>query len=555
MTTLYLKKNVVLEPLCWNWYAWSHLIYPVTAAMHIAYRHIPIMERFLVNANERLSVQNQKFESGPIVQLDQTRVGEVAALLERTRQSQAPLLRMAEGIRAASALVEAARGRTLEPVYDQLAPEIKGLVELVYDIDFSAGLRYIEPLVYQDTYSTSGQCVAFSHVDSDQRPFILGTPRLPDQHNFHLACAFDAPALDAVFRSQTEGIDRSALLDLFAVSGARAEQLLGYFDATPPAPPAGRHVDGPGVRARYFGHACVLLQTREVNVLVDPLISYSYDSDIARFTHDDLPDVLDYVIVTHAHQDHFSLENLLKIRHRTRHVVIARNAKGNIADPSMKRVLHKLGFGSVIEVDELDMIEIAGGTILAVPFLGEHAELDVQTKMAYSVTLAGKNFLFAADANNFDNAVYERVFRDRPPVDVLFIGMECDGGPLNWLYGPLITRAHDKDATRTRTLSGSDFPKASRLVEQCGCSEAYVYSMGQEPWLNYIMNINYTKESLQLIESDKFVAACNAGGIKSARLFGKAEMLYGDALYGDALYGDPQDRARDAARAPTGSAG
>lgn len=67
MPKIYLKSNTVIEPLCWNWYAWSHLIYPATAAMHVAYRHIPIMERFIANANERLSVRNQKFESGPIV--------------------------------------------------------------------------------------------------------------------------------------------------------------------------------------------------------------------------------------------------------------------------------------------------------------------------------------------------------------------------------------------------------------------------------------------------------------------------------------------------------
>ena len=54
--------------------------------------------------------------------------------------------------------------------------------------------------------------------------------------------------------------------------------------------------------------------------------------------------------------------------------------------------------------------------------------------------------------------------------------------------------------------------------------------MGQEPWLNYIMNIDYTEESLQLIESDKFVAACHASGIKSERLFGMAERIFKSLL-------------------------
>lgn len=526
MTTLYLKKNVVVEPLCSNWYAWSHLIYPATAAMHIAYRHIPIMERFLKNSDERLTVQNQKFESGPIVQLDQSRAQEIDKLLEKTRREEGTLLRLAQAIRDASDGVQAEQGKTLEPVYHRLAPEIKGLVELTYDLNFSAGLRFIEPLVYQDLYNTDGQSLAFSFVNNDQRPFILGTPRLPDANNFHMKCAFDSAALDRVFRSQIHGIEDSDLQALFGLTDAAAATLMEYFTSEAPAARPQRDFDGEGVRVRYFGHACVLLQTRDVNVLIDPLISYGYDSPIPRYTYEDLPERLDYVILTHAHQDHFSVENLIKIRHRTSNVVIARNAKGNLADPSMKRVLGKLGFTSVIEVDELDVIDIAGGAITAIPFLGEHADLDVLTKMAYSVQLAGKHFLFAADSNNFDNAIYERVYRHLPAADVLFIGMECDGGPLNWLYGPLITREHNKEATRTRTLSGSDFGKARRLAQECGCKEAYVYSMGQEPWLNYIMNINYTEESLQLIESDKFVADCNASGVKSERLFGRAEWFY-----------------------------
>ena len=32
---MYLKPNVVMEPLVDNWYAWSHLISPATAAMNI----------------------------------------------------------------------------------------------------------------------------------------------------------------------------------------------------------------------------------------------------------------------------------------------------------------------------------------------------------------------------------------------------------------------------------------------------------------------------------------------------------------------------------------
>lgn len=526
MTKIYLKSNTVVEPLCWNWYAWSHLIYPATAAMHVAYRHVPIMERFLANASERLTVSNQKFESGPIVQLEESKTTEIKALLHKTREENISVLSLAECIKAASQGVEARHGKTLEPVYAELGEPLQGLTELVYDLNFSAGLRFVEPLIYQDFYTTKHQSVAFSTVDSDQRPFILGTPRLENIENCHVSVAFNAEILDSIFRSQFAGIDQAELLSELKLPAEKAERLLSFFTDEPPQLRLDRSYTGEGVRVRYYGHACVLLQTRDINILIDPLISYSYASEIERFTFEDLPERIDYLLITHAHQDHFSIENLIKLRHKVVNVIVPRSGKGNLADPSLKRVLHKLGFSLVIEMDELDVNPVAGGRIVAIPFLGEHAELDIQAKSAYMIELSGQSFLFAADSNNYDNAVYQRVFKQLPKIDVLFIGMECDGGPLNWLYGPLITRDHDKEATRTRTLSGSDFPKAQALAKESGCQAAYVYSMGQEPWLNYIMNINYTEESLQLIESDKFVKTCSEMGLQSKRLFGRAEWHY-----------------------------
>jgi hypothetical protein len=101
--------------------------------------------------------------------------------------------------------------------------------------------------------------------------------------------------------------------------------------------------------------------------------------------------------------------------------------------------------------------------------------------------------------------------------------MECDGAPLTWLYGPLLSNEIEKDHDNSRTLSGSNFEKAWLLARQSQCKQAYVYAMGQEPWLNYIMALKYTKDSIQIIESDKFIETCNNNNIASERLFGKKE--------------------------------
>ena len=44
---VYLKQNVLMQPLFNQWYAWSCLISPATAAMFIANSHLKIMQSFV----------------------------------------------------------------------------------------------------------------------------------------------------------------------------------------------------------------------------------------------------------------------------------------------------------------------------------------------------------------------------------------------------------------------------------------------------------------------------------------------------------------------------
>lgn len=524
MSKLYLKPNTILEPLLWNWHAWSHLMSPLTASMHIKNRHIRIMQRF-VDAGSKPDVKNQKFEGGPVVQLDGSFTSDVKKLLDKTLDECQPLLELAEGIEDASQLVLQPAGKTLEPLYDSLKPAVKGLVELVYNLDFQPGLKFYESLVWQDYYSTQAQSIAFSQINSDQRPFILGTPVLQNANNVILSVPFAADVIDEIQRSTRDGIEQQELVEKLQLTQEQLDALLPFFSKEPIATRNERYT-GEGVRVRYYGHACLLIETKDTSILIDPLISYDYPSDIERFTYSDLPDTIDYALITHAHQDHFSIETLLKIRHRVKNVVVPRNNRGDLADPSLKRILQHMGFENVIELEEIDQIPLPGGEITAIPFIGEHAELDIQTKLVYNVRLHNRSYFAGADLNNFDGDVYRRAFRKLGEIEVVFIGMECDGGPIHWLYGPLITRDYDKEATRSRTLSGSDCDKATALVEHVNAKHVYVYSMGEEPWLNYIMNIDYSPEALQIIESDRFIKQNQEKGLISRRLYGKDQWIF-----------------------------
>ena len=63
------------------------------------------------------------------------------------------------------------------------------------------------------------------------------------------------------------------------------------------------------------------------------------------------------------------------------------------------------------------------------------------------------------------------------------------------------------------------------IVEQFRCKEVYVYAMGQEPWLNYVMSVKYTPESHPIVQSNQLIEGCKAKGKIAERLFGEKEIL------------------------------
>src|SRR5688572_32365453 len=82
---MYLKPNVVFEPLVDRWYAWSHLISPATAAMNIVGRHLSIMESYLLAPQIHAeAVLNPKMRGGPFMDFNGGRVEEVQALQQET---------------------------------------------------------------------------------------------------------------------------------------------------------------------------------------------------------------------------------------------------------------------------------------------------------------------------------------------------------------------------------------------------------------------------------------------------------------------------------------
>ena len=63
------------------------------------------------------------------------------------------------------------------------------------------------------------------------------------------------------------------------------------------------------------------------------------------------------------------------------------------------------------------------------------------------------------------------------------------------------------------------------MIKKLKCESVYIYAMGLEPWLNYIMAVDYTETSLPIIESNKVLTMCKNLGLEAEILFEKREWL------------------------------
>ena len=524
----YLKANIHVEPLIWHWYAHPLLIPPANCGMMLASHYIRIMESFIdFPEMHKAATKNPKLAGGSFIDLEPSDTLKVQDLLNIIKEQGSSVLSLAEDLKSFDKLLQTSgEGYSLENLYQSIPDSIKGCVELVYDSHNHPMIRLIEAIIYKKYYQTAPQSILLSHPVGDARSFVLSTPRFAmNSSSVNIPIAFNDERLDILLRSRLSGHKASDIMDMFDLSLYEKETYKDFFDTKAPLLQDDRSYIGERVRVRYLGHACILLQSKLLSILIDPVIPYKDKESHDRFTYLDLPDVIDYVLITHAHQDHISIETLIQIRHKVKNIVIPSNNRGFLLDPSLKLILKNIGFHSLIQLDEFDEIRLQDGYILSIPFLGEHGDLNIHTKSAYCINLKNHTFLFAADSNVLDENLYRNIYDYIGKIDTIFLGMECIGAPMSWVYSAFLTQGLTKQQDQSRRLSGSDAKKALALVSYLRCSNVYVYAMGMEPWLSHIMAIDYSYDTPQITEAKLFISEAQKRGISSSILFGKSEWV------------------------------
>lgn len=527
-TPVFLKPGIKMELLLDRWLAWPHLVPPVQYAMNLAFRYLPAMQSFVANPKIHVAASGDPaLYGGPFIDLPESAVDEIAQLLADTKRRAADLIRFAVDFKAFDQrLQEQGTGYSLDAIHENLPPTLAGVTELVYDQNNHPSIRIIEELVPRaGLTNTASQELLLTDVADADRKFFMNTPRIAGDGNFFSRVPFASPVLDRLSSMRTHAAPFGELAELFDASTLANERFAAMFSTEPPVRNAPAYL-GDGVRVRHFGHACVLIQSAQTTILVDPMFTWDASSEDGRFTYVDLPDRIDYLVISHCHQDHFSPEALVQLRHKVGKVIVPRNRTGSIADPSMELALRSLGYKDVDTLGALDRVEVDQGEIVSLPFTGEHADLDIFSKQTLFIRLKEKRFFFLVDSDAINPALYRLVREVAGRPDALFVGMECNGAPLSWLYGPLLTKPLSRRDDDSRRLSASNSARAWQLVKDLNCRRAFIYAMGQEPWLRYVMGANYAPNSIQAQQIQDFFKRCEEADVEFEHLHIGKELMF-----------------------------
>ncbi len=528
MSMYRLNASTAIEPLVNRWVAWSNVLGPVVSSLHLKNYQSNLLRSYLDSPQYHAEAsQDPRLRSGRVVNISPARATEVKEFLLNTEAEQSDNLRFAENVIAFhNQLSSQADGLSLDSYYEKLPSELRGYVELVYDYYDHPIVRFFEGLLYQSNYYKKQlQSFRLFRQHDDVRPFFMNTPRLPQPEEIHWHVPFASEQVDELCRLDTTPQELGYIRELLGLPSSAENSLLPLL--TTEEIPEYETWQGTKPRIRYIGHACVLIEWNGVTILTDPCLGVSpADVTTERLTYENLPPRIDYVLVTHAHHDHFCVESLLRLRHKIGTLVVPRSNGTFYGDLSLKLCARAIGFNHVIEIDALESISISDGEIIGIPFLGEHADLPHGGKTAYAVRAGQERILFAADSDCLDQEMYRNIRRVLGPIQTVFLGMECVGAPLTWTSGAILPRQPKHSINQSRRYKGCDSNRGLRLLEAIGAERLYVYAMGLEPWMEFLLGLAYTPDATQIKEAQRFLSLAQEAGLESRLLNGSCDIYF-----------------------------
>ena len=458
-----LAQDVAIEPLVDGWPAWLMLLDPVTAGFY-RQRHVELLTSYISNPKRHArALRDPRLTGGPFCDLECTPDDKVVAYLEWYAKSSREHLQFAHDLEQVRRVLMEADADSPLPDYRQLPASLRGRIEFRYDYLGRPSLRLLTGAA--DVPQVNGGAIWASALS---RPSILSTPRLTDDP-----------------RTQTSGMTPSAIGAFSAmhhreVALADFERFAREAGVRNPLQLVAQPVRGAGTdrRVRFLGHTSVAIPLASGLLVSDPVPPSG--NPAAR----GLADVR-LVLITHGHPDHFSPEALLSLLPMGPTVVVPASGSGTPYDPPLKSAVQALGFADVVELRPYETLGQDDVIVRALPFLGEHGSLAIDSKTVYEVRQEQRSIVLAADATGLDPQVLVGCSSAASSV-CLIIGIEPAGARSGWLYGPVLGKSAAGLRLAAQPLAGADAAEVLALARASGAGAIRIYGTGA-PGMGHVL--------------------------------------------------------------------
>jgi hypothetical protein len=481
-----LGQDVAIEPLVDGWPAWLMLLDPVTAGFYRR-RHVELLTSYLSSPERHAkALRDPRLTGGSFCDLAPVPAGKVAAYLEWYAESSREYLRFAHDLEQVRRTLMDSDPASPLPDYLHLPASLRGRIEFRYDYLGRPSLRLLAGAAAVPRVTGSA-----IWANASQRPAIFSNPRLADD-----------PRAQSVAMSAEETSMRSAMhhREVALVDFERCARRAGLRDPHRLVDGATRQA-GKDRRIRFLGHASVAIPLPSGLLVSDPVPPSC--NPAARGLGD-----VRLILISHGHPDHFSPEALLSLLPMGPTVIVPASGSGTPYDPALKSAVAALGFEDVVELRPYESLVRDDVTVRALPFLGEHGSLAIDSKAVFEVRQEQRSVILAADATGLDPQVLVSC-ADAASNVCLVIGIESAGARSGWLYGPLLGKSPAGLRLANEPLAGADAAEVMALAEASGAQVIRIYGTGA-PGLGHVLGRSSLNASRADAEARKLRAMRSA---------------------------------------------